>query len=95
MQGVVDTINAAPLWLVVLMKSIILLARRHDDVRVFHVGRTQGAGLDAVASRAESRGTVGPDAAGRRRGQADAEGRSDAGNCRSIDLPAGAVHLAV
>ena len=67
-----------PLWLIVLVKSAILLLRRRHDVRVHDARRAQSLGLDATASGPQPGRSVGLDAAGRRRGEADAQGRSHA-----------------
>ena len=52
--GSMSALVAMPDWVVVLIKSAILLARRRDDVRVRDARRAQGARLDAAASRART-----------------------------------------
>ena len=77
-QGAGAGRSVIPSWVIVLLKSAPDLARRHHDVRVLDALRAQDHGLDAAASGSEPRRSVGPDAAGGRRGEDDVQGRPDA-----------------
>ncbi len=78
MQGLVNTFNAAPVWLVILIKSAVLLLVVVTTFAYAMLAERKVLGWMQLASRTKPRGSVGSYAAGGRRGKAHSERRSHA-----------------